>query len=204
LATPYNPKANGLTEKANGLVCKVLKRIIEAHKTDWDRKLASAVHAYNITSKQTTERSPYFLVYGQEPITPVELDVVTARTMEEPLSLEEMFMENRLGQIEDLEVERDIALERTEKVQQQRKEKYDKKIRLEPVEKGDSVLLYDSRHQKFPGKLHISWMGPFQVFEVYDNGSLQLATMQGELLPTRTNGTRVCKYHDLKEYFKDY
>jgi transposase InsO family protein len=46
LTTPYNPKANGLTEKA-GLVCKVLKRIIEAHKTDWDRKLASAVHANN-------------------------------------------------------------------------------------------------------------------------------------------------------------
>jgi hypothetical protein len=105
---------------------------------------------------QTTERSPYFLVYGQEPITPVELDVVTARTMEEPLSLEETFMENRLGQIEDLEVEPDIALERTGKVQQRRKEKYDKKIRLEPIEKGDSVLLYDSRHQKFPGKLHIS------------------------------------------------
>jgi hypothetical protein len=109
-------------------------------------------------------------VYGQEPITPVELDVVTARTMEEPLSLEDTFLENRLGQIEDLEVEPDIALERTEKVQQQRKEKYDKKIRLEPIEKVDSVLLYDSRHQKFPGKLHISWMDLFKFLKYMTMG----------------------------------
>jgi hypothetical protein len=124
--------------------------------------------------------------------------------MEEPLPLEEGFLEDRLGQIEDLEVEHSMALERTEKIQERRKERYNKRIRLEPVNKGDSVLLFDSRHQKFPGKLHISWMGPYKVLDVFENGSLQLGMLEGEPLPTRTNGTRVRKYHDLKEYFKDY
>ena len=45
--TPYNPKANGLTEWANGIVRKILNKMVSAHKTDWDRKLPSAVHAYN-------------------------------------------------------------------------------------------------------------------------------------------------------------
>jgi transposase InsO family protein len=34
LTTPSNPETNGLTKKANGLVCAILKKIIEVHKTD--------------------------------------------------------------------------------------------------------------------------------------------------------------------------
>ena len=34
--TPYNPKANGLTERANGIVGKILYKMVFAHKTDWD------------------------------------------------------------------------------------------------------------------------------------------------------------------------
>ena len=45
--TPYNPKANGLTKKANGIIRKILNKLVAAHKTDWDLKLPSAVHAYN-------------------------------------------------------------------------------------------------------------------------------------------------------------
>ena len=32
--TPYNPKANGLTERANGIVGKILNKMMSAHKTD--------------------------------------------------------------------------------------------------------------------------------------------------------------------------
>ena len=45
--TPYNPKANGLMERANGIVGKILNKMVSAHKMDWDRKLPSAIHAYN-------------------------------------------------------------------------------------------------------------------------------------------------------------
>ena len=56
--TSYNPKANGLTERANGIVGKSLNKMVSAHKTDWDLKLPSAVHAYNTSKKVTTGRSP--------------------------------------------------------------------------------------------------------------------------------------------------
>jgi hypothetical protein len=32
--TPYNPKANRLTEQANGLLCKILCKIVAVHKAD--------------------------------------------------------------------------------------------------------------------------------------------------------------------------
>ena len=52
--TLYNPKANGLTERVNGIVGNVLNKMVSAHKTDWDLKLPLAVHAYNTSEKKTT------------------------------------------------------------------------------------------------------------------------------------------------------
>src|SRR5450759_702690 len=101
LTTPYNPKANGLTERANGIVCKIVSRMVSAHKSDWDQKLASAVFAYNTAEKFTTGRSPYYLVYGQHPLSIVGLELTTAG---EVIPTEEMEQEG-VGRIEALEEE---------------------------------------------------------------------------------------------------
>ena len=57
------------------------------------------------------------------------------------------------------------------------------------------MLLYDNRHQKFPGKLHTRWMGPYRVTRIFENGSLQLADLQGNSFETRVNGSRVKNYN---------
>ena len=79
--TPYNPKANGLTERANGIIRKVLSKVVSAHKTDWDEKLFSAVYAYNTTKKSTTGKTPYFLVFGQEVLQEIETQIKTFRIL---------------------------------------------------------------------------------------------------------------------------
>lgn len=57
-----------------------------------------------------------------------------------------------------------------------------------------STLLFDSRHEDFPGKLHTRSMGPFYVCKVYSNGSLQLADLGRNPQDTRVNGSRVNLY----------
>ena len=57
------------------------------------------------------------------------------------------------------------------------------------------MLLYDSRHKEFPGKLHTRWLGPYKVTEIFSNGSLQLEDLEGKSMDTRVNGSRVKKYH---------
>lgn len=52
--TPYNPKANGLTEKSNGLLCKILLKVTVNHTHDWDTKLPAALWTYQTTEKVTT------------------------------------------------------------------------------------------------------------------------------------------------------
>jgi hypothetical protein len=114
--TPYNPKANGLTERANGIVGKILNKMVSAHKTDWDRKLPSAVHAYNTTEKSTTGQSPYFLVFGQTAIHGIELEVETFRVLAARNGDRTEGILPRLISIENLEETRISTLERTAQV----------------------------------------------------------------------------------------
>ena len=79
--TSYNPKANGLTKRANGIVVKILNKMVSAHKTDWDLKLPSAVHAYNISEKIAIGKNPYFLVFGQTALHGIEMEVETYRVI---------------------------------------------------------------------------------------------------------------------------
>jgi len=55
--------------------------MVSKHKTDWDLKLSSAVHAYNTSKKTTTGRSPFFLVFRQAAEHGIKLEVETYRIM---------------------------------------------------------------------------------------------------------------------------
>ena len=59
VTTPYNPKANGMTERTNGILVRSIQRMVEVHKTDWDQKLQSALWAYRIAEKITTHYMMY-------------------------------------------------------------------------------------------------------------------------------------------------
>ena len=193
--TPYNPKANGLTERANGIIGKVLNKLVAAHKTDWDLKLPSAVHAYNTSEKRTTGRNPYFLVFGHVAVHGIELEVETHRIMAARTGNRIKDLNAQLIAIEDLEEARSNALKRTEESQAKRKKEFDSKLPDDHgIVEGGLILLYDNRHKQFPGKLHTRWMGPYRVMTVYPNGSLQLEDLQGLWLDTRVNGSRIKKY----------
>ena len=198
--TPYNPKANGAVERTNGTIVRVLGKVIAVHQRDWDEKLPSVVHAYNITHKETTGKSPFYLVYGRSPVEPVELDVETFRVLIQQNASQTEELQERYAELEDLEESRKEALEQNADIQEKRKAAYDKKLPSNPeIRKHDLVLLYDSRYKKFPGKLKIRWMGPYRVEEVFLNGSLQLTDLQGAWLDTRVNGSRVKKYFPTEE-----
>jgi hypothetical protein len=97
--------------------------------------------------------------------------------------------------IENLEEIRIAALEKTVNVQMRRKEDYDRKSPADHgIREQGLVLLYDNRHKEFLGQLHTRWMGPYQVCQIFPNGSLQLENLQGQWLDTRVNESRIKIY----------
>ena len=152
---PYNPKANGLTERANGIVRKILNKMVSAYKTNWDLKLPLAIHAYNTLEKVTTSKSPYFLVFGQTTLHGIEMEIKTYRIIVARTRDRFKDLTIRLLAIEDLEEIRDKALTQTAEIQVKRKEDFDEKIsESHGIEEGGLVLLYNNRHKELLGKSH--------------------------------------------------
>ena len=55
----------------------ILTKTIQLHHKDWADRLPEALWAYIITWRNTTERTPYDLVYGRQVILPIEFQVKT-------------------------------------------------------------------------------------------------------------------------------
>lgn len=71
----------------------ILRKVVSAHKTDWDNKLALAVYSYNTIEKTTIEKSPYYMVYGQSPLSILGLDLSTTLTLrDEPIEEDGMYI----------------------------------------------------------------------------------------------------------------
>ena len=109
----------------------------------------------------------------------------------------------RIQQINELDEIKLLALQRTMIIQQQWAKWHDNLIKKKVFQKGDWALLYDSRFQDFPGKLQTRWLGPYEIQEVHNNGTLTLATIDGSGSTFRVNGHRVRLYHKrlTEEYF---
>ena len=158
---PYNPKANGLIERASGIVEKILNKMVYAHKMDWDWKLPSAVHAYNTSEKKMIRKSPYFLVFGQTMLHGIEMEVEILRVMAARSGNRIQVSKYRMIAIQDLEETREEAMKQTIEVQAKRKGDFDAKLpNNHRIQTGGMVLFYDNCHEEFLGKLHTSWMGP--------------------------------------------
>ena len=56
-------------------------------------------------------------------------------------------------------------------------------------------MLYDSKLKQFKGKFSTGWLGPYEVDEVFDNGSLRIKTIDGSQTSFVLNGHRLKIYH---------
>ena len=109
----------------------------------------------------------------------------------------EQSLKERMMVLNEMDEIRLMAFQTREAIQKRRKEWYDRHLKDEKkaFKQGDLVLLYDSRYRKHLGKLKMHRMGPYRVVQVFNNGSMQLANLQVELLPTRVNAVRLKQYH---------
>lgn len=70
--TPYNPQANGIVEAfmktlGNSLACLIMEK-----GGDWDNYCSAVAFAYRTSPHPATGQSPYYIVYGVDPVMPVD------------------------------------------------------------------------------------------------------------------------------------
>ena len=96
--------------------------------------------------------------------------------------------------MEKLDEQRQRALREQEIAQKRAKMHHDKGLKPKEIEEGDLVLWYPKKIDGTRKNLTTGWIGPFEVFRVYENGSVQLRDLEGLELPERVNIGKLKKY----------
>ena len=63
--TPYHPMCNGLVEKFNGTLKRMLRRMCSERPKDWDRYIPALLFAYREAPQESLGFSPFELLYGR-------------------------------------------------------------------------------------------------------------------------------------------
>ena len=74
-SSPYYAQANGQAESSNKILIKLIKKKIEKNPRRWHEVLSEALWAHRISRHGATKVIPFELVYGQEAVLPVEVNL---------------------------------------------------------------------------------------------------------------------------------
>ena len=160
--TPYHPMCNGLTEKFNGTMKSMLKRLCSEQPRQWHRYINPLLFAYREVPQESTGFSPFELLYGRAVRGPMLiLKELWTKEVEEPE------IKNSYQYVFELreKLEDTLKLAHTElqKAQLKGKHYYDRKTKVRKFAPGDKVLvLLPTDHNK----LLMQWKGPFEVSAV--------------------------------------
>ena len=69
-SAPYHPEANGAVERLNRTIKEAITRAGATRRT-WDKWLPHVLHAVRITTHSSTGHTPYELLFGRKPVTPI-------------------------------------------------------------------------------------------------------------------------------------
>ncbi|MCO5604833.1 hypothetical protein L7F22_059007 [Adiantum nelumboides] len=149
-STPYYPQCNGLVEKTNGVLCKIITKHVRDGPQDWDKHLTAALWAYRTSFKVSTQFMPYHLVYVQEALLPIEVELGSLRVLARETTSSKEKLEQRILDLQRLELDREAASDYYITQANKKREQFNNKVKEKKLEEGMLVMRYDSRHQYHP------------------------------------------------------
>lgn len=185
--TPYHPMGNGMCERFNRTLLNMLGTLHPAQKTNWKKYLSPLVQAYNSTRHESTGQSPYRLMFGREPLLPV--DVAFGINNQEKKSLTKYIEDLRTR----MKTAYHLARKSADRLRVKQGKYYDLKVRGIDLHDGDRVLVkvvaFDGKHKiadKWEEEAYIVLRQPNKEVPVYvvqrEDGTGKKRTLHRNLL----------------------
>ncbi|GJW22251.1 RNA-directed DNA polymerase [Tanacetum coccineum] len=163
-STSSHPQTDGQTEVTNRTLGSLLRSLINTNLKQWEELLPQAEFAYNRAPNKTTGRSPFMVVYGLNPKTPLDLAVLDTSTK---------FNQEASDRAADIKALHQLVHDKITKSNELIKYRRDKGRKHILFQPGDLVWVH-FRKDRFPAKrrskLSPRGEGPFKILtKVNDN-----------------------------------
>lgn len=157
--TPYHPQTDGLVERFNQTLKRMLQKFVDDTGKDWDRWLPFVMFAYREVPQASTGFSPFELLYGWDVQGPLDL---LRKHWEGPSAVQtdRSIVQFVLEMRERLSKYLEEAEGNLQKAQKAQKTWYDRQARSREFKPGQKVLLL---LPSSTNKLLAKWQGPYTV-----------------------------------------
>jgi hypothetical protein len=197
-SSPYYAQANGQAKTSNKRVIGLIKKKIEEKPRWWHEVLVEALWAYMISKHGAIKVSLFELVYGQEVVLTIEINLQACRVILQDALTAEEYSSMMLDNIDELFESRLDALWEIEKDKLWVAKAYNKKVPEKSFQLGDlvlkTILPVGSKDNRF-GKWSPGWEGPYKVPGIVPGNANFVETMEGRELPKSLNGKYLKKYY---------
>ena len=161
--TAYHPQTDGQTERTIGSLKRIIGKLVK-EVDEWDIQLPYALFAYRTAVHETTKETPFFLMFGRDPVLPS--DMFMNKWVSKHKGIEQYTAEI----VKRFEAARRRVKEETMKNKERMKERYDKKVGGVAPEIGNLVWLDKPERKKGETrKLSNVWKGPYRVIDKTEN-----------------------------------
>ena len=156
--SPFHPRCNGLTERLNQTIERMLAAFVADNQLDWDEKLPFVMMAYRSAVQESMGVTPHSMMFGDE--LPVPLDWVFGSPKTVPQD-KVLYVKELRSKIQSAY---EIARKSLFSAIIRQKKSYDKGVKNINFRVGDFVMCHDKTKKLHRNPaLRPKWRGPFIV-----------------------------------------
>ena len=190
--TAYHPQTDGLIERFNRTLSDMLAKSVGDHPKDWDLKIPYVLFAYRTSVQESTRYSPFYLLYGRQPVLPT--DEVLQPKEEDNYQFVSEFAE---VMVENMQEAWKLARENISKAQSHQKNYYDQKTKPVSYRNGDLVRVFmPAKKTSNNRKLALPYEGPFKIVKVHETGVEVMDTRKSRSRVIRVAWNRIYPYQE--------
>ncbi|XP_056691950.1 uncharacterized protein [Spinacia oleracea] len=134
-SSPYRPQTNGAVEVANKTIRTIIAKMTEKTR-EWPEKFPYSLWGYMISIRTPTGTTAYSLVYGMEPVLPVEIEIQSLRVMNESEISEDQWCKVRYDELTLVDERRLEALNNIQLYQRRIARAFNKRVRDRGIQEG--------------------------------------------------------------------